>query len=75
MMSEKHDIIANNQPRLSELISLQEAAEFSSLTQGHIAHLIRQGEIWGKKIGRNWVPAIQTVNEFNARRKSKIQKV
>jgi excisionase family DNA binding protein len=48
-------------------ISLQEAAELSGLTQPHLAHLIRKGELLGKKIGRNWVTTAQAVNEYLAR--------
>jgi len=40
---------------VADLISLQEAARHSGLSQGHLAHLIRKGDLWGMKIGRNWV--------------------
>ena len=52
--------------KLEELIPLRDAAEQSGLTQGHLAHLIRQGEMWGKKIGRNWVTTARAVNEYLA---------
>lgn len=54
-------------PKLSELLSLQKAAEQSGLTQGHIRLLIRQGEIWGIKIGRNWVTTIEAVKNYQVR--------
>jgi len=56
----------NEQPRLDELISLSQAAEFSGLTQPHLALLIRQGKLWGKKIGRNWVTTEIAVREYMA---------
>ena len=55
------------QPQLDELISLQEASKQSGLVQPHLALLIRQGKIWGKKIGRNWVTTARAVNEYLAR--------
>ena len=59
--------IMNNQPRLDELISLQEAAVLSGLSQPHLSLLIRQRKLWGKKIGRNWVTTEQAVREYLAR--------
>jgi excisionase family DNA binding protein len=56
-----------NQPRLDELISLDEAAKLSGLTADHLRRLVRQGDLWGKKIGRNWVTAEQAVREYLAR--------
>ena len=50
-----------------DLISLQEAAELSGLSQAHIRLLVRNGEVWGKKIGRNWVTTEQAVREYLAR--------
>jgi hypothetical protein len=55
------------QPRLDELISLAEAAEISGLTGGHIRLLVRNGEMWGKKLGRNWFTTIKAVNDYLAR--------
>ena len=54
-------------PVLDDLISLQKAAKLSGLTSGHLRLLIRQGEIWGTKIGRNWVTTEQAVREYQAR--------
>ena len=52
------------QPSLDDIISLREAAELSGLTQPHLALLVRQGKLWGKKIGRNWVTTEQAVQEY-----------
>ena len=54
-------------PKVDDLISLQKAAKLSGLTPGHLRLLIRQGEIWGTKIGRNWVTTEQAVREYQAR--------
>ena len=55
------------QPTLDELIPLRKAAEISGLSQGHLSLLIRIGELWGTKIGRNWVTTEQAVREYMAR--------
>ncbi len=55
------------QPTLEELIPLSKAAEISGLSLGHLGLLIRRGELWGKKIGRNWVTTAQAVKEYLAR--------
>ena len=57
-----------SQPQLNDLISLREAADLSGLTQPHLALLIRRRELWGKKIGRNWVTTAQAVNEYLAQK-------
>jgi hypothetical protein len=54
-------------PKIDDLISLQKAAKLSGLTAGHLRLLIRQGELWGTKIGRNWVTTEQAVREYQAR--------
>ena len=53
-------------PNLSELISLREAAKRSGLSQPHLSLLIRQGKLWGTKIGRNWVTTETAVMEYLA---------
>lgn len=54
-------------PSLAELISLREAAEFSGLSHSHLRLLVRSGEIWGKKMGRDWFTTAQAVQEYLAR--------
>jgi excisionase family DNA binding protein len=61
--------MANNQkgkdqPSLDDLITLSEAAEISGLSAGHLNHLVRKGELWGKKLGRNWFTTKQAVKEY-----------
>ncbi len=55
------------QPQLDELISLDEAAKLSGLTADHLRRLVREGDLWGLKIGRNWVTTEQAVREYLAR--------
>ena len=56
------------QPSLGELISLHKAAEISGLTQEHIAHLIREGQLWGSKMGSPiWFTTEKAVKEYLAR--------
>ncbi len=54
-------------PKLEDVISLTEAAEISGLSKPHLRLLVRTGEIWGKKIGRNWVTTASAVREYLAR--------
>ena len=58
---------SDSQPSLDELIPLSKAAELSGLSQGHLSLLIRNDEMWGIKIGRNWVTTDKTVREYLAR--------
>jgi excisionase family DNA binding protein len=51
-------------PDLPELISLSEAAELSGLSAGHLRLLASRGEIWAKKLGRNWVTTARAVEEY-----------
>jgi hypothetical protein len=54
----------SDQPSLDELISLREAAELSGLSASHLRLLVSRGDIWGQKIGRNWVTTAQAVQEY-----------
>jgi hypothetical protein len=56
----------NRHPTAEDLISLQDAAQSSGLSQGHLAHLIRSGDLWGIKIGRNWVTTEIAVSDYLA---------
>jgi hypothetical protein len=57
----------SNTPTIADLISLDRAAELSGLTSGHLRLLIRQGDVWGIKVGRNWVTTEEAVREYQAR--------
>ena len=58
---------SDDQPRLDELIPLSQAAKLSGLSPGHLSLLIRQKELWGVKIGRNWVTTEKAVRAYLAR--------
>ena len=64
MTSSKND--QHQPPSLEELISLNKAAEVSGLSQDHLRRLAEQGQIWAKKLGRNWVTTEQAVQEYLA---------
>ena len=51
-------------PSLEDLISLQEASELSGLSTSYLRLLVRQGDIWGVKLGRNWVTTAEAVRGF-----------
>jgi excisionase family DNA binding protein len=57
----------SDRPDFEDLISTKEAASLSGFTQEHVALLLRRGEMWGKKIGRNWVTTKQAVQEYLSR--------
>ena len=56
----------NPDPTWNELISLADASALSGLSHGHLALLIRRGDLWGKKIGRDWVTTKQAVQDYLA---------
>lgn len=52
------------EPSLADLISLSEASELSGLSPSHLRLLVSRGDIWGKKLGRNWFTTAQTVSDY-----------
>jgi excisionase family DNA binding protein len=48
----------------SKLISVMEASKMSGLTTGHLRKLLREGQIEGVKIGRNWLTTEEAVQEY-----------
>ncbi len=63
-MTDDNDNQQDQQPKLEDLISLHEAAQISGLSHGHIALLIRMGQLWGIKLGRNWVTTKQAIQKY-----------
>ncbi|MEA3375340.1 MAG: hypothetical protein U9R72_03980 [Chloroflexota bacterium] len=55
-----------DKPSVDELISLREAAQLSGLSASHLRLLVSRGDIWGQKIGRNWVTTAQAVQGYTA---------
>jgi len=66
MLSKENEDDAD-QPKLDELIPLSKAAEISGLSPNHLRLLVGRGELWGEKIGRNWVTTEEAVREYVAR--------
>ncbi len=56
-----------DRPGLDDLLSLNEAAELCGLSASHLRLLVRRGEVWGKKLGRNWVTTEQAVRQYLTR--------
>ena len=54
------------QPDLNDLISLAQASEISGLTASQLRFLVSKGELWGRKLGRNWVTTEQAVRGYLA---------
>jgi len=57
----------SDKPSLDELITLQRAAELSGLSASHLALLVRRGDIWGVKLGHNWLTTSQAVEQYLTR--------
>lgn len=55
-----------DQPGLNELLPLSTAAERCGLSTSHLRLLVRRGEVWGVKLGRNWVTTEQAVRVYLA---------
>jgi excisionase family DNA binding protein len=66
-MTRNDDDSGPDLPGLDELITLREAAELSGLSASHLALLVRRGDIWGVKLGHNWLTTAQAVGEYLAR--------
>lgn len=66
-MSDKAMGNSSPQPRLDELITLSEAAKICRLSPDHLRRLVRRGNLWGMKIGRNWVTTEQAAREYVTR--------
>ena len=48
----------------SKLISLSEASNISGLSASHLRKLVREGQIKGVKLGRNWLTTKEAVREY-----------
>jgi len=55
-----------NPPGLDDLISLSEAAKRTGISASHLRLIVRNGEVWGRKIGRNWLTTEQAVRNYLA---------
>lgn len=66
MTSHSIDDNDSQQPELSDLITLREAAQLSGLSTSHLRLLVRRGDIWGVKVGHNWVTTAEAVEDYLA---------
>ena len=66
-MTSNADESSTDQPSADELITLREAAELCGLSASHLRLLASRGEIWGMKLGWNWVTTAKAVEEYVAR--------
>jgi len=54
------------EPSLDELLSLGEAAKQTGISASHLRLLVRREEVWGRKMGRNWVTTRKAVELYLA---------
>lgn len=66
MENKSHNI---DQLNLEDLISLKEAAAISGLSHDHLRRLAGRGDLWAKKIGRDWLTTEKAVKEYLARKR------
>ena len=66
-MAHNADDVGSDLPRLDELITLREAAKLGGLSVSHLRLLVRRGDIWGIKLGHNWVTTAQAVKRYLSR--------
>jgi len=66
-MTSSKKVTEANQPRLGELISLEEASKHSGLSASHLRLMLRRGKIWGMKISRDWLTTEKAVKEYLTR--------
>ena len=51
-------------PCIDDLILLGEAALISGLSHNHLRYLVSRGDVWGRKLGRDWFTTEQAVKEY-----------
>ena len=57
---------STKEPGLEELIKLSRASEMSGLSAGHLRYLVRRGEMWGIKLGRDWFTTAKALSDYLA---------
>jgi hypothetical protein len=55
---------SQSEPELDKLLPLAEAAERCGLSASHLRLLVREREVWGIKLGRNWVTTENAVRNY-----------
>ena len=66
-MSGKNKTSDESKPGLDDLISLEEAAELSGFSTGHLRHLARKGDLWATKITGHWVTTRVAIETYLTR--------
>ena len=51
---------------IEDLILLREAALISGLSPNHLRLLVRRGDIWGMKLGRDWFTTEKAVMKYTS---------
>lgn len=52
---------------MATLLTVSEAAEVSNYTHEHIAYLVRERKIRGRKGGRFWLVELESLKEYEAK--------
>ena len=65
-MVNKKDQTTTPKLELDDLITLGEAAQISGLSPDHLRRLAGRGDLWAKKIGRDWVTTERAVRDYMA---------
>lgn len=55
--------------KIEDLISLAQASKISGLSSVHLRYLVATGNLWGKKIGRNWLTSENALDGYLSRSK------
>lgn len=63
-MADTNDQTKAVKPSLDDLITLAEASVLSGLTASQLRLLVSRGEMWGKKLGRNWFTTAKAVRDY-----------
>jgi hypothetical protein len=63
-MRDKNQGNGSEKPGLDDLITLYEASALSGLTASQLRLLVSKGEMWGRKLGRNWFTTAQAVRDY-----------
>ena len=58
---------SQTQPPLEMLLPLNEAAARCGLSASHLRLLVREGKVWGIKLGRNWLTTEAAVRDYLSR--------
>jgi len=61
--------MTEQEPRLSELLTLKEAAEYSGLSTDYLRDIAQSGRLEARKMGHIWVTTRQALDEYIATRR------